>query len=72
MTKLIKIIFPEYTKWELLEVYYFNVAWYVVQVRQNKKTGYKKFKCRKFINPHYGSNAQKLTVEYIESRFTTK
>jgi len=58
---------PKYSKWKLLEVYYFNTSWYTVQVRQNVNTGYKQFKCKKFIGSHYGHSAKNLSVEGIEA-----
>lgn len=67
-SRLFNWLFPKYTKWQLLEVYYFNHSWYIVQVRQNVNTGYRKFKCKKFIQWHFGNNNMKnLSVEGIES-----
>lgn len=50
----------DFTKWEVLEVYEYEATVYCVQVRMNKRTGFKKFKvsritgrfhcCRKAID----------------------
>ena len=66
------LIFPKYTKWQLLDVYYFYDHWYTVQVRQNVNTGYRQFKCKKFISWHYGTKAENLTVENIEKLLLNK
>lgn len=59
-------LFPKWTKWQTLEVFYFNTSWRIVQVRQNQKTGYKQFRCDKFINFHYGNPQTNLNIEGIE------
>jgi hypothetical protein len=64
---LLSRIFPTYTKWKLLEVYYFNHSWYVVHVRENVNTGYKHFKCKRFITWHYNRDVKNLSIEGIES-----
>lgn len=52
-----------WTKWALLETFYFDCSWYVVQVKQCTKTGYKKFRCRKIIGYEYGK--ANISVENI-------
>lgn len=66
-SRLFEWIFPKYTKWKLLEVYYFNHSWYTVQVRQNVNTGYKQFKCKKIIGWHYGHSVKNLSIEGIDA-----
>ena len=60
-------LFPKWTKWKTLEVFYFNTSWRIVQVRQNLKTGYKQFRCDKMISYHYGHHAENLNVKGIDS-----
>jgi hypothetical protein len=60
-------LFPKWTKWQTLEVFYFNTSWRIVQVRQNLKTGYKQFRCDKMITYHYGHSAENLNVKGIDS-----
>jgi hypothetical protein len=66
MGNILNLLSPKYSKWQLLDVYYFSDSWYTVQVRQNVNTGYRQFKCKKFISWHYGGKAENLTVEKIE------
>jgi hypothetical protein len=66
--RFIDVFLKRYTKWQLLEVYYFDICWYVIQVRQNKLTGYKHFKCRKISRHHYGTSSN-LNVETITKMF---
>ena len=54
LKSLISFLFPSYTKWKLLEVFYFANETYCVNVRQNKFSGLAKFKvvkvCQKEID----------------------
>lgn len=67
INRFFNFLFPSFTKWKTLEVYYFDASWYVVQIRQNLNTGYKYFRCKKIIHFHYGTNIKNLSVEGIES-----
>ena len=68
---MLKFLFNKYSKWILLEVYYFNTSWYFVEVRQNIKNGKKQFRCKKFICWHYGHTNKNLSVESIENILKT-
>ena len=60
-------MFPKWTKWQTLEVFYFNTSWRIVQVRQNLKTGYKQFRCDKMIGYSYGHPSENLSIKGIDS-----
>jgi len=57
----------KFSKWTVVEVYYFDCSWYVVQVRQNLRTGYKHFSCKKIVKYHYGTKAENLTPARLEA-----
>lgn len=44
----------DYTKWEVLEVYEYNGRNYCVQVRMNKKTGFKHFSVNSITGNFHG------------------
>lgn len=54
----------DYTKWEVLETYQQSGAWYFVQVRMNKKTGFKYFKTTR-ITSKYESCYKVIEVDTI-------
>ncbi len=58
---------PKLSKWTVVEVYYFDCSWYVVQVRQNLRTGYKHFSCKKIVKYHYGTKAENPTPARLEA-----
>jgi hypothetical protein len=62
-------LWPEYTRWKVVEVYRFDASWYVVQGRQNKATGYKSFRCNKIIPWHHGRDTANMTPECLEALF---
>lgn len=67
MKKIIQLLFKskKYSKWQVLETFYFDASWYIVQVRQNVNTGYKQFKCKKIIR--YSYSGLQITVEKINN-----
>lgn len=70
MGKVLNRLLPKYTKWQVLYVYYFGTSYYVVQVRQNIKSGYKTFKTKKIIRWHYSAGSSNLNVEMINKLFS--
>lgn len=68
---IFKKLFPSYSKWEIVEVFYFSASWYVIQVRQNLDSGYKQFKTKKIVNYHYGTST-KINVENINNIINEK
>lgn len=60
-------IFPKWSKWQTLEVFYFGTSWRIVQVRYNLKTGYKHFRCDKIMGYHYGNSTENLNIKGIDN-----
>jgi hypothetical protein len=69
--KLLKVLFGDYTKWEVLEVYKYDAVDFCVQVRMNKRTGFRKFKVTR-ITPKFSSNHSVLSVAKINELTTLK
>lgn len=53
MKKFLISLLPKKTKWELIDIYFFDSSTYTVQVRMNLKTGFKQFRVTKIINYSY-------------------
>ena len=65
MRKLMLFIFPEYTKWEILEVFTDRNAYYCVQVRANKNTGFKQFRTTCALDSYYVAQLKNFSIEKI-------
>jgi len=65
MKKLKLFIFPEYTKWEILEVFSDRNAYYCLQVRANKNTGLKHFRTTCALDSYYAAQLKNFSIEKI-------
>ena len=65
MKKLMMLMFPEYTRWEVLEVYSDRNCYYCLQVRANKKTGLKQFKTSVALDSFYSAQLKNFNVDKI-------
>lgn len=58
------------TKWEVLETYLFDGAWFVVQVRMNNRNGFKEFHVKRITGNFHFAHCT-ITPEKINA-VTTK
>jgi hypothetical protein len=65
MKNLIKLLFPEYSKWEILEVYSDRNCYYCLQVRANKMTGYKQFRSTVALDSFYTAQLKNFSIDKI-------
>ncbi len=59
--------FPEYTLWEIIDVFEDANSRYCLSVRANKKTGLREFKTTTILDRSFTAKVNNLTKEHINA-----
>lgn len=65
MKNITSLLFPKYTKWEILEVFVDRNVHYCIQVRANKNTGLKCFRTTCINDSLFTANLENINIEKI-------
>lgn len=63
--KLKDYLFPEHTKWAIVDVFVDRNAHYCLQIRSNKVTGMKQFKVVTILDSSFTAEIHNLTIEKL-------
>jgi hypothetical protein len=60
-------LFPQYTKWRIVDVFTDGHVRYCLQVRENKVTGLKQFKPTVVLDSSFTTELETLTIDNLNS-----